>query len=104
MHEDMGTSLGNLTAGNHRFGDSIKKAGRLEGNVPKFLLCPENLGTLSENLIPSPPLWKCPGRFLGIMGQGPRVSKSIWLYIVIFWFFFINLRYILYIRLKQLVH
>ena len=31
VHEDMGTSLGNLTAGNHHFGDSIEKVGRHRG-------------------------------------------------------------------------
>ena len=38
---------------------------------------------------------QCPGRFLGIIGRDPTVSKSNWLHIGIFHFIFINLRYIL---------
>ena len=38
---------------------------------------------------------QCPRRFLGIIGQNPSVSKSNWLHVVIFQFFFIDLRYIL---------
>ena len=39
LREGMGTSLGNLTAGNHHFGDSIQKqagreAGRQRSRVP----------------------------------------------------------------------
>ena len=41
-----------------------------------------------------------PGRFWGIIGQVPSVSKSNRLHVVIFRFFFINLRYILWIPLK----
>ena len=37
---------------------------------------------------------QCPGRFLGIIGQHPGLSKSNWLHVVIFQFFFITLRYI----------
>jgi hypothetical protein len=45
-------------------------------------------------------LFQCPGRFLGIIGQNPRVPKSKWWHVVIFWVSFINLKYILYIPLK----
>jgi hypothetical protein len=42
-----------------------------------------------------PPYRHCPGRFLGIIGQNPSVSKSDRLHVVIFWFLSTNLRYIL---------
>ena len=32
---------------------------------------------------------QCPGRFLGIIGQNPSVSKSNQLHVVVFWFSFI---------------
>ena len=38
---------------------------------------------------------QCLGNFLGVISQNPSVSKSNWLHIVIFRFFFINFRYIL---------
>ena len=38
---------------------------------------------------------QCLGRFLGIVSQNPRVSKSNWLHVDIFWFSLYNLRYIL---------
>ena len=37
---------------------------------------------------------QCMGRFLGLISQIPSVSKSNHLHVVIFRFFFINLRYI----------
>ena len=43
---------------------------------------------------------QCPGRFLGIIGQDLSVSKSNRLHVVIFRFFFINLRNIPQILLK----
>ena len=46
---------------------------------------------------------QCPGRFLGIINQNPSVSKSNWLHVVIFRFFFISLKYIPEIPLKRLV-
>ena len=42
----------------------------------------------------------CLGRFLGISDQKHNVSKSNWLYLMIFQGFFTNLRYILKIPLK----
>ena len=42
--------------------------------------------------------WSLPqfsGRFLRMVGQNPSDSKSNWLHVDIFWFFYIQLRYIL---------
>ena len=47
---------------------------------------------------------QCPGRFLGIIGQNPSVSKSNRLYVVIFRFFFIDLRNISRITVKRSVN
>jgi hypothetical protein len=41
-----------------------------------------------------------PGKFLGIVGQDPSDSKSNWLHVDIFYFFFIHLRYISQIPLE----
>ena len=38
---------------------------------------------------------QCPGRFWGIIGDNHSVFKSNQLHVVIFWLFFIDLRYIL---------
>ena len=40
------------------------------------------------------PTNKCPRRILGTIGEDPSVLMSNWLYVVICWFFFINIGYI----------
>ena len=50
--------------------------------------------------LPADPPLQCPGRFLGIIGQHPSVSKSNRLHFVIFRLFFDNSRYIPQIPLK----
>ena len=46
---------------------------------------------------------QCLGRFLGIIGRDPNISKFNRLHVDNFQYFFINVRYILYIPLKWLV-
>ena len=64
---------------------------------PLWKCVPHRFEIDSSQLDPSRPIsmCHCPGRFLGINGQDPSVSKSNWLHVDIFRLFFIDLRYIL---------
>lgn len=68
-----------------------------DANVGHWLLGPTMSRTASSETIAPVAV---SGRFSGMIGQNPRVSRSNRLHVVIFWDFFIDLKYILYIPLN----
>ena len=67
----------------------------LLGYIVDLLMQHEHLTLYTLATIVCHPLNQYPGRFFGIIGQNPSVSKSDQLHVVIFRLFFMNLRHIL---------